>query len=86
MKLRMATRQRSLADLLGTPIDAQTWAVWDAYPEAFRLDIAMLRLRFDAEGQVQATLQDIGNVHGVTRERVRMRLQRALKWWRKQRE
>ncbi len=82
--MRFIPKQKTLPELLGRPVDAQAWAIWDTYPAQLQLDLTMLRQRFAADGRVQATLQTIGDAHGVTRERVRMRIQRAIQWGRKQ--
>jgi len=59
------------------PYLVQRWNSQTTHPEK---DLELLRLRYDADGEVQATLRAIGRQKGITAERVRRRLDRIIAW------
>jgi len=51
------------------------------YPHSYpQMDVHLLRLRYSATGEVQASLRDIGRLCNLTAERVRVRLNRIIAW------
>lgn len=43
-------------------------------------DVELLYARYHENGEVRATLREIGKEHGLAAERVRVRLRRILEW------
>lgn len=67
----------------------EVWILADQYPHLTRwwhpkarpeADLELLRLRYDASGEVRASLRAIGYQKGLTAERVRWRLNRIIIW------
>lgn len=71
------------------------WVLVEQYPPLYmgvawhprakpQVDVDLLRLRYDAEGNVRSSLREIGHQQGLTAERVRLRLNRIIGYLREQ--
>jgi hypothetical protein len=91
----MSIKQLPLYEILKIERDAmpEVWILAEQYPYLTvkwhprarpEVDLELLRLRYDANGEVQAALRAIGKQRGITAEMIRRRLNRITAWLSKQ--
>ncbi|MDX9955807.1 MAG: hypothetical protein RBT75_17020 [Anaerolineae bacterium] len=88
-------KQLPLYEILEVKSDVmpEVWILAEQYPYLTvkwhprarpEVDVELLRLRYDANGEVQAALRTIGKQQGITAEMIRRRLKRITAWLSKQ--